>query len=110
MRIDNIHQSSSGSRRRISAQVTWEDCDRPSQEIYFEVGDEAGDTALSPDADAFVTAAVMPALWHGEKRIAVDAELCPDLRDGLITTMAVISDWYQLSRPMVVLEAPVRQR
>ncbi|MFL6516317.1 MAG: hypothetical protein ACJ8M1_14955 [Chthoniobacterales bacterium] len=108
MRIEQIHQSSSASRRRTSAQITWEDSDRPQQEIYFEIEGQLGD-ALSMETDAFVTASVMPALWHGEKRIKIEGELCPDLRDGLITTMAVISDWYQLSRPLAVLEASPRK-
>ncbi len=104
MKIENIKGSRSDSRHRISAQITWEESDRPQQEIYFEVDERFGD-ALSGGADPFVTAAIMPALWHGEKRLAVDGELCPDLQAGLISTMGVVHHWYNLSRPLVRLEA-----
>jgi hypothetical protein len=108
MRIEQIRQNAVSSRERITAQITWEDCDRPRQEIYFEVDSEfAG--ALSSEPDAFVTAAVMPAIFHGEKRIAVEGELCPELRDGLISTMAVIRHWYTLPR-LVDIEAKPRQK
>lgn len=110
MKIEHIKQITCGSGQRITAQVTWEDCDRPRQEIYFQVDDEFSD-ALSPHPDAFLTAAILPALWHGEKRVAVEGELCPDLRDGLITAMAVIQNWYELPRPLVEIEAkPRRER
>ena len=109
MKIEKIHQSQSSSGRRIAAQVTWEDCDRPRQKIFFQVDEEFSD-ALSAGPDAFVTAAILPALWHGEKRIAVEGKLCPDLRDGLITAMAVIHHWYALPRPLVKIEAKPRSR
>src|SRR5689334_23806299 len=50
----------------------------------------------------------MPALWHGERRIALDTELCPELRTGLQTAMAVIHHWYDLPRPLVQIEARPR--
>jgi hypothetical protein len=107
MKIQNIERTNVGSRSRVSADVIWEDCDRPAQKIYFEVDGQYTD-ALSCDPDSFVTVAILPALWHGEKRIALDADLCPDLRAGLITAMGVIHHWYQLPRPLVEIEAKPR--
>src|SRR5437870_236785 len=100
MRIENIRQENVNDRSRIAARVTWEDSDRGTQEIYFEV-DERFSEALCCRPDPFLVAAIMPALWHGEKRVAVDGQVCPDLRAGLVTTMAVIQHWYNLPRDLV---------
>lgn len=103
MKIDNLRHEQNGSRVRIVAEVRWEDCDRPTQEVYFEVSEEFGD-ALACDPHPFLVAAIMPALWYGEKRVAVDGEVCPELRAGLITAMSVIHHWYRLPRELVHIE------
>jgi hypothetical protein len=36
----------------------------------------------------------MPAMRFGEKRIAIDAAICPELHKGLVTAMRVICNWY----------------
>lgn len=107
MKIENIRKEKVSSRSRIVATVTWEDSDRGIQEVYFEVDQQFSD-ALSCSPDPFLVAAIMPALWHGEKRVAVEGQICPDLRAGLITTMAVIQHWYRLSRELVRIEAEPR--
>ncbi|MEY2439703.1 MAG: hypothetical protein QOI34_1088 [Verrucomicrobiota bacterium] len=107
MKIQHITKGNAGARTRITAEVLWEDCARPSQEIYFEVDEQFGD-ALSAGTEAFLAATVMPALWHGERRIVLDDELCPVLRAGVISTMAVIKHWYRLPRDLVQIEAKPR--
>ena len=38
MRIENIRLEKTGDRARVTATVLWEDCGRPTQDIYFETG------------------------------------------------------------------------
>jgi hypothetical protein len=36
VKIENLRTESQGNYSRIIATMIWENCDRPSQEIYFE--------------------------------------------------------------------------
>jgi hypothetical protein len=93
MKIENLRSEKHGNRRRVAATVIWEDCDRPVQELYFET-DEAFAEDLSCNPHAFLVASVVPAMHYGEQRVFVDAEVCPELRVGLITAMSWIRHWY----------------
>ena len=93
MKIENLRSEKEGNRARVAATVTWEDCDRPTQEVYFEVDEEFAD-GLSCNPHAFLVGCVMPALHHREERVFVDGEVCPELRDGLVTAMGLIRHWY----------------
>ena len=107
MRIDDFRLEKNGDKARVYVQVTWEDCERPPQEIYFETDDEfAQDLSCNPHA--FLVACIMPAMRHGERRIFIDSEICPELRKNLITAMRLIRhwyDWYGPDRKLVSIEA-----
>lgn len=93
MKIENLRSQREDGRTRVSAQVKWEDCERPSQEIYFETVEEfSKDISCNPHA--FLVACIMPAMRYGEKRVFIDSEICPELQDGLITAMSLISNWF----------------
>jgi hypothetical protein len=49
-------------------------------------------------------------LFHGEKRLLVEGEICPELRDGLMTSMAVLRHWYKMDRDLVRIEAKTRSQ
>jgi hypothetical protein len=107
MQIANIRIESTDARMRAVGTVTWEDCGRPSRDVYFETTEEFGGY-LSIDTDAFVTAAILAACAHGERRLLVEGEICPVLRDGLVTAMSLVSHWYHLGWEPVVLEGKTR--
>ena len=93
MKIENLRSAKKGNRTRVSAKVTWEDFERSPQEIYFEtIGEFAVDISCNPHA--FLVACTMPAMRFGEKRISIDAEICPELQEGLITAMKLICNWF----------------
>jgi hypothetical protein len=107
MKIEDLRLGKVGSRQRASATITWENVDRPAQELYFETEDNFAQS-LSCNPHAFLVACIMPAWRYGEERVFVDAEICPELRDGLSTAMEWFRfwyDWYELSRPLVQIEA-----
>lgn len=93
MKIENIRLEQNGNRARVVATISWEDCDRSRQELYFET-DEEFVKDLTCNANAFLIAAAIPAMRFGEQRVFVDAEVCPELRTGLITALTWISNWY----------------
>ncbi len=98
MKIENLRSEQRNNRVRVAATVIWEDCDRPDQELYFETDEEFAQE-LSCNPHAFLVACLMPAMRHGEERVFIDAEICPELRDGLNTTMCWMRHWYDRYGP-----------
>jgi hypothetical protein len=92
MRITNLKVEKGKQLTRVSASVKWEDCDQPTREIYIETDKKfAEDISCNPHA--FLVGCIIPAMHFGEKRILLDTEICPGLKDGLKTVMALIEDW-----------------
>ena len=109
MRIENLTQTQSGTTVRIEATVIWEDCDRPQRDIYIQV-DEAFAADLTANPHAFLTACVVPAMHHGERRVCIDEPICPELRNGLLTSLGWLSHWYGGQRCVPLIEASNRVR
>ncbi len=108
MKIQNLQSTKEGNRARVTASVIWEDCDRPAQEIYFETKETFSED-LSCNPEAFLVGCILPAMHHGEKRISIDSEICPELRDGLMTAMSWIRHWsYGPESELVRIEAKTR--
>lgn len=92
MHISDLKLIHREKRVRASARVTWEDCDRPDQEIFIETEEAFGED-ISCNPHAFLVGALLPAMHVGEKRIFMDAEICPMLQEGLDTVMALMKEW-----------------
>jgi len=97
MIIEDLNTTTSGDRKRVSAKVKWEDCDRPQSEVYFETDAEFGD-GLSPNPHSFLIGCSMAAMNRGEKRIIIDAAICPELLDGLHVVIKRFAYWYDRYR------------
>jgi len=107
MQISNLKSIQDGNRKRVIATVQWEDCDRPDQHIYIETEKEfAKDLSLNPHA--FLVGCIIPALHFGERRIFLDAEICPTLREGLETVMALMKEWTKGEYRPLNIEAKTR--
>jgi hypothetical protein len=105
LKIENLKLENKEGTVRAAATVLWEDCDRPGQELYFETDAEFSD-GFSCSPHAFMVGCILPAMRYGEKRIFMDAELCPELRDGLITVMSWMRHWYYgQEKALVEIEA-----
>lgn len=106
MRIENLRLERKQDRTSAAATVIWEDCDRPKQEIYFETPEEFG-RELTCHPHAFLVGGLVPAMRHGEHRIAISGDICPELRDGLMTAMSLLCHWYGAPRRPVQIEAKI---
>ena len=104
MKIENLQSEKIGNKARVTAKVIWEDSDRPMQEIYFETS-EAFRAGLSCNPHAFLVACILPAMHHGEKRLFIDAEICPALQNGLVEVMNWFQNWFEVDRGIVRIEA-----
>jgi hypothetical protein len=109
MRIGGFDVQRCGDRVRMSATMAWEDVDRPSERVFFET--EAHPTLRdAPSAEAFLLASLVPAMHYGERRLAVEAAICPVLLEGLATAMPFMHHWhYRDRRQPLVLEVAVEQ-
>jgi hypothetical protein len=108
MRIEQIKQERCANRERLSATIIWEEADKKPCEIYIETGEEFSD-AISYSPEAFVAAALTPALWDGEKRLAVETELCPEFLDNIAVVTKVFQNWFpEISSEMTVEAKPRR--
>lgn len=93
MRLENLRVEESGDTVRALATVIWEDCPRPTQELYFETARDVAES-LSCSAHAFLVACSLPAMYFGEERVFIEGEICPDLKDGIETAMNWLRFWW----------------
>jgi hypothetical protein len=103
MRIRDVRKESIGDRVRVSARVEWEDVPRPPVDLFFET-EAAFDHDLADDANAFLVACILPAMRHGEERIALDGPVCPRLCEGLSTAVKLLRSWFGPPRREVRIE------
>jgi hypothetical protein len=94
MRLSDLNKKTADGLVRVSATVTWEDCDEPERDIYIETEEGFAD-AIEPLPDAFLVGALIPALHLGEQRLAVDGAACPRLKEGLNMVMRLMQLWTQ---------------
>lgn len=91
MKISDFELRRVDGRARASARVTWEDSEREERRIFFETDDPRG-VACNPHA--FLLASAIPALRYGERRVYLEADLCPVLKQGLTTVASTLHSWY----------------
>ncbi|CAG0954742.1 hypothetical protein ANRL3_00482 [Anaerolineae bacterium] len=109
MRIENLRTEIRGRKVRRVATVIWEDSPRPTRDVYFAT-DEAYAADLAPGQHAFLTACLIPAMRHGERRIKLDEPIAPELRNGLHINMVYLRSWYGTPRNLVQIEASTERR
>ncbi len=107
MKIENLRSQKRGSFARLVATLIWEERDYPPQEIYIETPQEfAQDLSCNPHA--FLIAGALPAMYYGEHRVAINAEICPELKDGLLTVMHWLHHWFKDRCQPIQIESKTR--
>ena len=94
VKIENLRIEQHSGRTQATARVVWEDSDRPTKDYFFAV-DEAVSDDLIANPDAFLVACIVPGMRHGDRRIAIEGEICPYLKSGLETAMSLLQYWYR---------------
>ncbi|MBC8247597.1 MAG: hypothetical protein H8E81_08420 [Deltaproteobacteria bacterium] len=106
MRLTNFNLTTTDNRTRVSASVTWEDCDQPRQTVFIETESRFSDD-ISCNPNAFLVGCLLPAMHYGEKRIRVEGDICPLLNEGLQTVMGIMQHWSGGTyRPLVIEAKP----
>ncbi len=93
MKLSRITKEKTGNRVRITASVSWEDNDLEEKVVFFETEEEFG-SGLTSLPHPFVVGCLLPAFHHGEKRLAIDGPLCPELEEGLDIALHWLRHWY----------------
>ncbi|MDN5752825.1 MAG: hypothetical protein L0H15_06030 [Nitrosospira sp.] len=106
MRIENIRSETTKGRIRRLADIVWENNARQRQTVWFETG-VADEDFLSGSANSFLVGAAIPALGAGERRVSVDAPVCPELKQNLNVACRILSQWYGHRQPPPEIEADV---
>jgi len=107
VRVSNLRAVASSNRQRVSATLEWEDSARDSKEVFFETTPEfSGD--LTCDPHAFLLVSIVRAMRHGERRVAIEGDICPVLHDGLIAAMTLLNSWYAPGQALPIIEAKKR--
>ncbi len=104
MKIWDLKCTEKANFIRASARVTWESCNRPEQEIFIET-EKMFSSDIIANPHAFLVGCIIPALYFGEKRIQVDAAVCPGLKEGLNVVMALMKTWTKNRFLPLVIEA-----
>ncbi|MGH9443333.1 MAG: hypothetical protein ACRD16_13790 [Thermoanaerobaculia bacterium] len=103
MKIRDVRKEKRGTRVRVSARVEWEDSPQPSLDLFYEA-DEPFGGEMSADPNAFLTACILPAMRHGERRVALEGPVCPRLAEGLFTAIELLRSWFGPPRREVRIE------
>ena len=115
MRIENFNKTVTSERARVSATLIWENCVsegcaeriRPPEEVYFETTKEFADD-LYVNPNAWLLCSALAAMRYGESRIAIDAPISPEIKDGLTNAMKCLIDWHGGNRQVIPIEAPIQ--
>jgi hypothetical protein len=105
MQIRNFRSETSEDGQRQLASVAWEENRFPTDDLYFSL-DEGGGGPVEIEANAFLAGLFPLALLHGERRIRVEAPVCPMLCEGLRTIHAWWVAWGLTQAAAPVIEAP----
>jgi hypothetical protein len=108
MRLTNLHTRKNGALIRAAATVAFEDSDQPDREIFIETETAFAD-AIVANPHAFAVGCLIPALHFGERRLTLEEAICPRLKEGLDTVMALMHHWTGGRFRPLTIEAPLTQ-
>ena len=91
-----------------SARVVFEDNDLPEKTVFIKTDAEFA-PGFDVNPDAFLVGCLLPALHLGEKRLFIEGEVCPFLREGIGVAMNILSHWTEGRYQPIPVEADTRQ-
>lgn len=108
MILSDFHTRHTAGRVRAAATVTFEDCGQPQKEVFIETEAAfAGDLLANPNA--FAVGCLVPALRFKEQRLAIHGRICPMLKEGLETVMAILRHWTAGRMQPLAIDAPLEK-
>ncbi|MBA3011297.1 MAG: hypothetical protein KKF12_08375 [Proteobacteria bacterium] len=108
MKILDLNLTRESGFVTASARVIFEECARPEKEVYIKTPLQFAN-GFEANPDAFLVGCLLPALHLGEKRIFMDQEICPFLKEGLGVAMKILSHWTKGRYAPIGIEAKTRK-
>ncbi len=114
MRVVEIAREETGGHVRLHGRIVWEQASRPPEAIWLETPEEHA-AGVVVRGETFALAALLPAMERGERRVAVEAPLCPTFVRGVRSAERALRSWSpgltcSEVEPLGGLDAPVPAR
>jgi hypothetical protein len=106
MILSDLHTRQTSGRVRAAATVTFEECSQPRRQVFIET-EAAFANDLFANPHAFAVGCLIPALHFQERRLAIHGPICPMLKEGLETVMALMQHWTAGRMRPLAIEAPL---
>jgi hypothetical protein len=104
MKISDFTLTREQDHIKASALVQFEDCNRPDTIVYIKTSN-LHEKEFSANPHAFLVGCLLPAIHLGERRIHIDADICPFLKEGLGVAMNILKHWTKGKYSPLTLEA-----
>jgi hypothetical protein len=104
MIISDFNITQDGNNIQANARVQFEDCGKPEKQIFIKTEQKYKDDFFV-NPHAFLVGCLLPAIHLGEKRIFLDQEICPLLKESLNIAMAILQHWTNGQYKPVKIEA-----
>lgn len=108
MIIENIRSEEMNHRPTILAEVVFEDNDFPTTSVCYQTSREF-ENGFTQNPEVFFLACALPAMRCAEKRIKIEATVCPVLIEGVTVAIQCLIGWYGGNRALPVFEVDIAQ-
>ena len=92
MKISDFNITQNENEIEASALVQFEDCNMGEKQIFIKTKKKYADD-FTANPHAFLVGCLLPAIHLKEKRIFLDEEICPLLKESLTIAMAILKEW-----------------
>jgi hypothetical protein len=106
MILSDLHTRHTGDRVRAAATVTFEEREQRPKTVFVETDAAFADDVVA-NPHAFAVGCLIPALHFQERRLAIEGSICPMLKEGLETAMALMHHWTAGRLQPLTIEAPL---
>ncbi len=107
MKISDFNITQDGGDIQANALVQFEDCDRGEKQIFIKTKKKYAD-GFTANPHAFLVGCLLPAIHLKEKRIYLDEEICPLLKESLNIAMAILKEWTKGQYQPLKIEAETK--
>ncbi len=104
MKISNFSLTREEGNIKAMALVQFEDCSQPDRQVYIKTS-KIYEKDFSANPNAFLVGCLLPAIHLKEKRINIDGEICPFLKEGLYVAMNILKDWTKGQYQPLIIES-----
>ena len=103
MRISKIAIETEADGARLSARLDWEDAERPPFDL--EIATHGAPPMADDQAGNALLVAAFPIAFHDrERRLAIEAPVCPMLADNMATVLACWNEWEEHAPRLMTIE------